>query len=79
MVTDRPRYALLVRLLSREQREAIVEACAERFRAGDTRSVTAILRSALLGWAGRADLDRDIEPQAERARLGGIAKRESRS
>jgi len=67
-VSDRKRHAILVRLLSREQRDAIMSLV----RNGENAS--AALRRVLLAAADRMDLDRDVAPASERARQGGEAK-----
>lgn len=75
---SRERHAVLVRLLDAQQLAAIDSAIEARVRDGDTRSPTAILRAALLDWAGRRDLDRAPQDAAARARLGGFAKERAR-
>lgn len=64
-----PRHAVLVRLLSAEQREAI-----ERIERLPGESLSAACRRVLLCYVGRADLHREVEPQAVRAARGGHAK-----
>jgi hypothetical protein len=67
------RHAILVRLLSAEQREAI-EAHAHRTRTSPSESLSAALRRILLSAAGRSDLDRPAQDtrfrdSRERARI----------
>lgn len=66
----RERQAVLVRLLSTEQRAA-VESIPRR--PGET--LTACLRRVLLEAAGRSDLDRAVEPLEVRAAKGAAARR----
>ena len=63
------RPAILVRLLSPEQRAAIAALVAP----GET--LSSACRRVLLAAAGRADLDRPIVPLPERGGLGGAARR----